>query len=167
MMFKGLGTSLVQNITFSILSFVAAYLAKDHIKPWLSSVAYQGVCIEGEWTIDQIPTVWTDSGSCDISIDKLPTTTVQIVQQGPYLTGQAISTSKGQQRTYEVRGEIRDRIVRLQWNIADAKATSHSIFLLEVESDGRSMRGARAFFNSKDYRIQSKNERWQLALAGC
>lgn len=145
---------ILVSVFASVFCFVTGVFWRSKIFPFLQGLFYHGIIIEGKWHVSH------DSLTCDKKgLDIVRNTTIEISQQAFRLTGKAYSVATIDGRDdiieYEVKGEIKDRILQLTFHNKDKTRMAHSMFLLKIDGERHKMTGYRLFYGLKASKVKA------------
>lgn len=131
-----------------------AFVWTKGIYPIIENLLYDGVRINGNWSVLQIN---PSALGIDLAINR--DVIIKLKQKANKLKGEATSTHTKADLTknilsYTVSGEIKDRFVTLFFKNVDKNKIAHSAFLIEVVADDK-MKGFRVFYGKLNQEIDS------------
>lgn len=147
--------AILINVVSTGVVLIIALTWNKWIIPWVKSIVYKGIRINGTWTIEQSGTM-VDGTQMAVQrhVD------VILIQNANELKGNATARVISSENTknqdvlyYQVKGEIRDRFVSLIFVPSEQSRILYSVFLLEVVSDGNLLKGYRTFYGHKKMAI--------------
>ena len=147
----GVISGIIAGLFTSIILFMVAYIWRDRIIPWVEDRTYQGIRVDGNWSI-------LDSDNEEESL-YAQRETLELEQRASRLSGRLILVPKEQAnmrvRTLKVEGVIRDRFVIITCIPATRRNLGYQAFLGEVSGNGTQLRGQASYYHTEDANVQS------------
>ena len=146
---------VISGIVTSAILYALASAFRQIVLPWYKGLIYTGIHVDGEWQ------------TCEMT-DK-PSTIVQVLrmdlkQQAATVVGKATLVLDEESkwpveriRTFDVKGNIENRFVQLNLTHSNKNRIGLQTMLLQVESDGRMMKGVSSFYNTGESVLASTN----------
>lgn len=151
---EAIWTGIIAGVLTSALLFILTKMTQVVVLPWFRQLIYRGVTISGRWT----ETIDHHNGHSQ----QLST---EIKQKADYITG-AVSIVKLTEGvvdsavTFELEGNISDRLVTLTMRPSDTSRLGRAVVLLEVIGDGTRMEGRTTWYDAGAATIQSVDTAW-------
>jgi hypothetical protein len=143
---------IIAGVLTSVIIFIFACIWRDHILPWIEDKTYQGIRVDGSWSI-------VDKKDKDGESLYSQNETLQLEQKASRLTGRLTLVPKEAQtvktRTLKVEGVVRDRFVIITCMPATRRNLGYQAFLGEVSGDGTQIRGQAGYYHIDDATVQS------------
>jgi hypothetical protein len=152
---EGLGISVTAGVIAGLLTsaiiFLAAYVWRDRFLPWIEDKTYQGIRVDGNWSlVDK----YDDDGKALFSQRE----TLELEQKAARLSGRLILVPKEgvklKTRTLKANGVVRDRFVIISCVPATRRNLGYQAFLGEISGDGAELRGQACFYDIEKASLQ-------------
>lgn len=155
-----LAISIIVGIATGVLANLFTHLFVYVWLPSYRNFIYRGYRVDGSWVVSE----------ASLAADDAPNShqwvmSASLSQRAHHIVGSATATRMVQEQaaevnTFTVSGEITDRFVALTFHNNDVSTIAYSVFLLEVEGDGSTMKGYRSFYGRRKLTVRAIECLW-------
>ena len=143
---------VIGGLLSSVIIFIIAYVWRDRFLPWIEDKTYQGIRVDGNWSIVDKN---DEKGDSLYSQEE----TLELEQKASRLFGRLILVPKDGQtlktRTLKVEGVVRDRFIIINCVPATRRNLGYQAFLGEISGDGTQIRGQATYYHIEEATVQS------------
>ena len=137
-------------LTGALVAAVGIYIRKYFI-PWFRSLVYAGVKVEGTWHFSS-----DEYDRRDITMEIKQTAGSLRAVSTHILRADIDEPTADNIRTYNLNGEVQDRLVTLYGRPNNPRRTGGIVFLLEVVGDGQKLTGQAAGYSSSLEQVHAR-----------
>ena len=149
---------VISGITTSTLVYIIVLVFNRIVIPWYQDLIYKGVDISGEWKSE------IDYGILGPPFGAKGLFVLKLNQKAHSVKGSATGIVKrdGQETvtTYNVEGEIGDRILHLTLKCSDKQRLGIYTELLEVSGHGNVMQGWTNWYSGRTFAVTALQKTW-------
>ena len=151
--------AIVIGIATGLCANAFTWFFVQHLVPLYQDWTYQGIRIDGNWTIEH------EGDPADGKGLSAGTLSATLKQRAHAVAGKATAVNRiGDDKTdvidYIVEGQTRDRYVTLYFRTTNRHRIAHSSFLLEIVGAGGCMEGYRAFYGIEQRAVRAVECIW-------
>jgi len=143
---------VIAGLLTSVIVFSFAYIWRDRLLPWIEDKTYQGIRVDGTWSL-------ADKNDDDGESLYSQHETLEVEQKASRVSGRLILVPKEGQtlktRTLKVEGIVRDRFVIITCLPATSRNLGYQAFLGEISGDGTQLRGQATYYHIEEAAVRN------------